>query len=262
MIDRDLRRISRLSLLALAVRRRWGWLLGAVFFGLVGSLFVAVPWGMLARDARIDAEGARGRGEIQILTTESDGDGGTDYVIQYTVVLPRGGAVRGRGEARRDDWKTLRVGDEIAVHYDPAAPDINFPADARYSLGRVRTPGFAVLMSACGLPFVILGGLVAWGLLIRLPGAWHRLLTYGMTTDGHVVAVERHRDSDGDATGEWTLRYIFRDRFGTEQEGKTEPGPEALFADWAEGDAGLVQVDRRDAATSVWLGRGDLAFYR
>lgn len=262
MIPRDLRRTSRLSLVLLALRRRWGWLLGATVAGLVGGVFVVAPWGMLARDARIDAEGIRGTGTVQILERESDGDGGTDYVIRYTVALPSGGAVWGRGTASRDDWRALRVGDELAVRYDAAGPRDNFPADARYSLGRVRTPGFAAMISACGLPFVIVGGLIGWGLLVRLPAAWHRLLAHGTTAEGCVTGLEQNVDSDGEHAPEWRLRYAFHDRFGREQTGETEWGPRALLAGWAEGDAGLVQADPREPGDNVWLGRGDLAFFR
>lgn len=227
-----------------------------------GGLFTVAPWGMLARDARVDAQGLRGQGEIQILTTQHDAEDGTDFVIKYTLVVPSGGAVWGRGVATREDWQALAVGDPIAVHYDPADPATNFPADARYSLGRVRTPGYAAVMSSCGLPLVILGGLITWGLLVRLPGVWHRLLAAGHSAEGTVTAIEQQRDSDGDPMPEWALRYTFRDRFGEVREGETECGPRALFDGWADGDAGIVQFDPRDPDTSVWLGRGDLAFFR
>lgn len=262
MISRDLRRTSRLALTRLALRRRRGWLLGALALVAVGGFVAATPWNMLARDAAVDAHGVQADGEVQILTTESDGDGGTDHVVRYTVVLPSGGAVWGRGVADRSDWRALAVGDAIAVRYDPARPETNFPADPRYSLGRVRTPEYAAVISACGLPFLILGGLIGWGLLVRLPGAWHRLLAHGTTAPARVVAVEQNTDADGDATPEWRLRYTFPDRFGAIHDGETEWGPRALVGAWAAGDAGLAQVDPRDPSDSVWLGRGDLAFFR
>lgn len=262
VIPHDLRRTSRLTLARLALRRRWGWLLGAAVLLAVGAFVAAVPWNMLARDARIDAEGARADGEIQILTTAVDAEDRTDYVVKYTVVLPSGGAVWGRGVATKEDWRALRVGDVLAVRYDPAHPETNFPADPRYSLGRVRTPGYAAMISACGLPFLILGGLIVWGLVVRLPAAWHRLLARGASADGTVVAVEPQTDADGDPMPEWRLRYAFRDRFGTEREGETESGPRSLVDGWAAGDAGTVQFDPRDPEASVWLGKGDLAFFR
>lgn len=228
----------------------------------VGGLFGALPWTMLARDARVDAGGERGQGEIQILRTESDGDGATDHVILYTIVLPSGAAVWGRGVASRSDWQALAVGDAIAVRYDSAEPNTNFPADPRYSLGRVRTPGYAAMISACGLPFAVLGGLIGWGLLVRLPGVWHRLLASGHSADGTVVAVEQNRSADGDVMPEWRLRYTFPGRFDDARDGETEWGPRALVDGWAEGDTGLVRYDPRDPDTSVWLGRGDLSFYR
>ena len=39
-------------------------------------------------------------------------------------------------------------------------------------------------------------------------------------------------------------------------------GRASLVDGWAEGDTGLVRYDPRDPDTSVWLGRGDLSFYR
>ena len=262
MLARDLRRTSRLALVGLAARRRAGWLLAALAFGSAGGLFSVIPWAMLARDTRVEAEGVRATGEIQRLRKASDGDGGTDYVIEYAVVLPSGGVVRGRSTAARRDWRALRVGGELAVLYDPAEPSTNVPADPRYSLGRVRAPGHALVMSTCGLPFVLGAGLVLYGVLVRLPGTWHRLLSRGQSAGGRVVAVEQNVDSDGDAAPGWRVRYAFRDRFGTPREGTTEAGPRALAEDWAEGDAGQVRYDPREPETSVWLGKGDLTFFR
>lgn len=255
---RELARLSRLRLTLVAVRRRWGWLGLAAVLLVFGGGFAVAPWAMLARDAGVEHEGERAPATVAALLVEEDADGDAEYAVLYEFEASPGRRVAGRSVATAEAFGALGEGDQIEVAFDPADPRQSFPLDPDLSAGRVRTPGAALLFSAFGLPFVAFGGLIAWGLLVRLPAAWARLLADGHAADGTVVEVEVGAKNPR----ETRLRYHFVDRFGTLREAETEWVPPEVTAGWREGDTGAVRYGRRDPDESIWLGAGDLAFYR
>ena len=253
-------RTDRLSLTVLALRRRFGWLtLGAVLFA-GGAAFAAMPWGMYARDSRIARDGVYTDAAISDLTVDTDDDGGAEYQADYVFLLPSGERAHDRIHSlTRSEYEALEVGDRIRVVYDPARPSDGFPVDNGFKAeGGLQTIGAALLFSIPGALFAAFGSLFLWGLLLRLPASWGRLLQEGRSAEGVVSRVELGDENASQAR----LHYQFEDRFGTVHTGETEWGPRQLVADWSEGDAGQVRYGRRDAADSVWLGRGDLTFYR
>ena len=249
-------RAGRLRLTALAIRRRPGLTaFGAVFF-VIGLVLAVAPWGLLARDARIERDGVRTTAAVSTLDVRPDSDGGDTYVVGYLFLLPDGARVENEVTVDRVAFRSVEVGDPLRVVYDPDSPSDGFPTGNGNGLDRGRwTVGAAALFSVMGVVFAALGGLFLWGLLVRLPGVWARLLAEGMPAEGRVTDIER-------ATSQARLHYAFQDRFGRPCEGETEWCPLALVASWSVGDRGLVRYDRRDASESVWLGRGDLDVYR
>ena len=252
-------RAGRARLTLLAFRRRAGFLaFGGVFF-LLGSFFAIAPWGMLVRDTRIEREGTRTTAVVSEREVREDSEGDDKYIVHYAFLLPDGARAEDQTMVGRSAFEAVAEGDLLRVVYDPAQPTDGYPIDNGNGLdGGMRTIGGAALFSAFGALFAAFGGLFLWGLLVRLPSTWARLLAEGLSAEGAVARVEVYEENASQAR----LHYTFPDRFGTAREGTTEWGPRRTVDAWTVGDVGLVRYDRRDAETSVWLGRGDLTFYR
>ena len=247
---------GRLTLLA---ARRWTGVLafGAVFF-LIGAAFAVMPWGMHARDSRIEREGVRVTAVITEREVSRDADGEVEHRIHYAFDVPGGARVQSWEFATQRAFQSVAEGDPLTVAYDPASPRDNYPIGNGPGLdGGVRSVWHAAAFSAFGLAFAAVGGLFLWGVLVRLPGRWSRLLRDGRTAQGIVTRIEANEG--GSRT---RLHYAYTDRFGVRHEGRTEWLPAPVTEGWAQDDLGHVHYGRRDAAESVWLGRGDLSFYR
>ena len=245
---------TRLTLLAL--RRHPGWLAVGGLLVALGSLSVVMPWAAYARDARIEREGVETTAAVMRHGTAADADGSVEHRIYYAFTLPDGTTQEDQEAVTREGSESLALGDSIRVLYDPARPSDSFPLGNGEEIdGGPRSVGGAVLFAAFGVAFVGLGGLFLWGLLVRGPGTWSRLLQHGHETEGRVVQVE----ADGARA---RLHYAFRDREGAEHSGVTGWVPPEVSDGWAPGDPGVVRYDQRGAVESVWLGRGSLSFFR
>ena len=255
---------GRLALTLLSFRRnKTLTLAGSVFF-LIGSVFAIAPWGMLARDTRIAAEGHRTTATVTHHSVTEDGEGYDEYNVHYAFVTRAGETIRdGMFNVPRETYRAVRDGDHLSVVYDPARPSDSF-ADGNGLAGEggMQSPWTAAAFSLFGALFAAFGGIFPWGILVRGPGIWSRLFAEGRETEGTVTEIERGTDSDGDPIEQYRLHFTFRDRFGAMHDDQTEWGPKALTDGWAPGDSGTVLHGRRDPSTTLWLGRGDLDYVR
>ena len=234
-------------------------LVGAVFVG-IGTAFVLLPWLTYARDAALAERGARAEATVVQLRgdpTPGEVGGAQELEFEYAFRLPDGRQASGwTVGVSREDYRSLSEGDAVRVVYDPGDPTHSFTVGNGLDSDGGESALEAALFSLFGLAFVGFGGLFAWGLLVRLPGRWSRLLREGARATGTVMGVERSGERRA------RLHYAFSDRFGTSHEAQTEWGPVTLADGWSVGDPGEVRYDTRDAGQSVWLGRGDFDFYR
>ncbi len=259
MDNSDLRRVTRAQLTWLGVQRNKPWLFAGTFFVLLGLAWTAMPFGMYHRDAGIVESGARAEAIVGDLNWQGDGDGGYEGDVEYTFSTASGEAVTGREhDISRETFDRLSSGDVVIVAYGPEKPSDNFPLDPdKGVIGGFWKLGTAALFSAFGLIPVIFGGLILWGLFLRLPGQWAELLVHGQTTDGVIVHHRQHDDSGlGDRV---MLGYSFAGRFGAQRIDETQYVSAALAAEWPVGASGQVRFDPR-SNESLWLGRGDLTF--
>ena len=249
---------GRVRLTLLALRRHPGWLVFGGLFFLLGSTFAIAPWAMLARDSRIEREGVEAVATVTRHETTTDADGSAERRIHYAFSLPDGTIKEDQEAVTLEGSRSLALGDSIRVLYDPARPSDSFPLGNGEGIdGGVRSVGAAVLFSGIGALFAGFGSLFLWGLLVRGPGMWHRLLQHGREAEGRVVEVEPN-----DESSTARLHYAFPDRFGREHAGTTEWVPREICDGWTPGDPGIVCYGRQDAGESIWLGRGSLSFFR
>ena len=253
--------VGRGQLTLLSLRRHPGWLaVGGLLF-VLGALLAVVPWATYARDARIEREGTEAMAVVTRHETATDASGSVEHRVHYAFTLPDGTAQESEATVTLRGSESLALGNTIRVVYDPTHPSDGFPLGNGGGIdGGLRSVGAAAAFSGGGLSLAGLGTLLLWGLLVRGPGAWYRLLEEGSEAEGRVVQVE----ASGDRA---RLHYAFSDRLGVEQSGTTGWVPRAVSEGWAPGDPGIVRYGRRDdgrpdAAESIWLGRGSLAFFR
>lgn len=248
----------RLALLAL---RRHAVLAGfAIAFGAAGSLFAIVPWGMEARDRAVVESGGRAHAVVTDLWVYRDSEDGDEFGVDYTFETPAAVLHDGSTSALTDDaWATLRVGDTVVVAYAPEEPQASFLIDnGLEGEGGFTSRSATILFSGFGLLFCVLPGLIGWGLLVRGPSQWRRLLLEGSPAEATVLEVETHDDNDGLVR----VRYGFVDRFGAEQEDETEWMKTDRLGDWAVGDTAVALYDRREPETHILVDPDDpLRFY-
>lgn len=257
VLSRDFRRTPRRTLLALAIKRRGGWLLLGLAILASGLALAMTPWTMHVRGNRVLEDGTRTTAQIidvnQFWTKHVSRTGGFTYAFEV-------GPDRFEGRAYNTEssiWQDLEVGDTVTVAYDPYDPATSIPVRNDLDRGQVRSVPSAAFISMIGVVIAAVGGLILWGLLVRLPGRWAHLLRRGKMAVGRVDHVEVRP-----ATRARTqLRYSYDDRFGQATRSETEwaPSPETT---WRAGDEGLVLYDSDDPSSSVWVGPGDLTFYR
>ena len=225
---------------------------------MLGAALAVVPWRLHARDVRTEHESTAVMAAVAQHETTTDADGSAEHRVSYVFTLPDGTTSEGRAVVTQEGSESLALGDSIRIAYDPARPSNSYPLDNGRGIdGGFHSVGVAATFSTLGALMAGVGGLYLWGLLVRLPGVWHRLLQDGRETEGRLVEIEHSEDAS-----KARLYYAYRDRRGAEHAGATGWVARAVSDEWEPGDPGVVRYAREDAAESVWLGRGTLAFYR
>ncbi len=248
--------VGRVELTVLALRRHPGWLAAGSLLLVLGSALVIVPWAAYARDAQIAREGVETVATVVRQETTADADETSEYHVRYAFALPDGTVQQGEAVVAQESAGSLALGNSIRVLYDPSDPANSFPLGDGSGVGS-RSAWVAALLSLTGAVLAGLGGFFLWGLLVRGPGLWHRLLQNGHEAEGRVVEVE----ADGGGSRA-RIHYAFPDRRGWERSGTTGWVPPGVSDGWSPGDPGIVCYAQRDASESVWLGRGGLSFFR
>ncbi len=110
------------------------------------------------------------------------------------------------------------------------------------------TPAEMTALDYAGGSLALAGALLIL-LSMKRAAVCARLSREGTGARGRVTAIKQER-----WTSSYTLRYRFRDRSGTEVEGRQFLSQVEAF-DWREGDEGEVCFDAADSANSVWLGK-------
>ncbi|MDH4351281.1 MAG: DUF3592 domain-containing protein [Gemmatimonadota bacterium] len=132
-------------------------IIGVVFaaFGLVA---LVGSWGAYRYDTRIVREGAQATAEVTDRDVVSSADGGSDFDLDYTFILPDGRRQSTSRSVPKSIWDTIAVGQSITVFYDPANPGRNFPVGAGNT-----SLGLTIFLSAFGVVFLLVGAVLVAG---------------------------------------------------------------------------------------------------
>jgi hypothetical protein len=130
-----------------------------LLFAVLGSFGVVGSWAVYRRDTAILQHGARVQGEISDKTLLSSADGDSDYIVEYSFVLPSGERIADQHGVSRRAWDGLDVGGAVEIAYDPAQPQQSFPVGSAASAGvAIWTATISAILGGFG--WLLLGA--AW----------------------------------------------------------------------------------------------------
>ena len=236
------------SWLTFAKRSPTFWI--GVFLLAVGTIFLAVGWGIIREEQRYRTEGQTTSGVVLSKAIERatrSGSSGSRTETRYTVAYrfdAGGRTYAGTQRVSVATWERLREQEPLQVQYVGSDPMINRPLGETSAALTYVFPGIGAIAGLIGAVLFVRS--------VRSNQSKARVWVEGTAADATVSAVEE-TNFKVNRRPMWVVRYEYRDHSGQTHGGASDYMAAEKANAWKKGDRIRVRFDPHKPGTSVWV---------